>query len=366
MMGLTGAFGRTRLPFVALFDMTTKTSLSPIVATTLEKLGVMEREHLQAALRDKISALGTDLLVIAEEFGDFEGANRRIDLLCIDTTGRLVVVELKRTIDGGHMELQALRYAAMVATNTTFDDVVKIFEKYLAGRAKDAEAARDLLEEHLSDVADIDEEVPSREVRIILVAVDFSQEITTTVLWLRDLYGLDFTCVRVTPYQTQDRLLVDIQQLIPLPEATDYMVGLRRREQAAKTAVVSAERYTRYKIVHSDGHTSEALNKRRALLEMVLALNAEGVPIDEIRQVVRERKLQSIEGTLEGDDLIDVFVEKHPGSRADKRWFYEAPMHVAGQTWVLSKRWGEDTEQTLEALKKLSIKGLAFMRAQDA
>jgi hypothetical protein len=31
---------------------------------------------------------------------------------------RQTLVELKRTADGGHMELQALRYAAMVSTMT--------------------------------------------------------------------------------------------------------------------------------------------------------------------------------------------------------------------------------------------------------
>ena len=46
---------------------------------------------------------------------------------------RLVVVELKRTSDGGHMELQALRYAAMVST-MTFDQVVRAFAKYRKSR----------------------------------------------------------------------------------------------------------------------------------------------------------------------------------------------------------------------------------------
>ena len=60
-------------------------------------------------------------MVLAEEFGDWEDSRRRIDLLCLDPNAQLIVVELKRTVDGGHMELQALRYSAMVSTGSTCD-----------------------------------------------------------------------------------------------------------------------------------------------------------------------------------------------------------------------------------------------------
>ncbi len=69
-------------------------------------------------LRQGIHVLSEDLLVVAEEYGLFEDSRRRVDLLALDRSGTLVVIELKRTDDGGHMELQALRYAAMVSTMT--------------------------------------------------------------------------------------------------------------------------------------------------------------------------------------------------------------------------------------------------------
>lgn len=87
---------------------------------TFAQLAIREREGLQRVLRDDIGVLGDDLLVISEEFGSWEDARRRIDLLALDRQGRLVVIELKRTESGGHMELQALRYAAMVSA-MTFD-----------------------------------------------------------------------------------------------------------------------------------------------------------------------------------------------------------------------------------------------------
>lgn len=90
----------------------------------------MERTDLQRALRARIHVIVKDVLVVAEEFGDFAGVNRPIDLLAVDRTGHLVVIELKRTEDGGHMKLEALRYAAMVST-MTFDQLDEIHERHL-------------------------------------------------------------------------------------------------------------------------------------------------------------------------------------------------------------------------------------------
>src|SRR5919197_1351644 len=95
----------------------TADALEAIPSTDFATEGIWERRDLQRLLRDNI--------------GDFEGSDRRIDLLCIDRDARIVVMELKRTYDGGHMDLQALRYAAMVSA-LTFDQVADTFERHLA------------------------------------------------------------------------------------------------------------------------------------------------------------------------------------------------------------------------------------------
>lgn len=59
---------------------------------------------------------------------------------------------------------------------------------------------------------------------------DFSKEITTAVIWLNER-GLDIRCVRVRPYKYADRVLVDIQQVLPLPEAQEYQVRIREKAQ---------------------------------------------------------------------------------------------------------------------------------------
>ncbi len=70
---------------MALFEFVVG-GFKAITPTTFPAIGTMERKHLQAALRDSISAItpDTDTMVLAEEFGDWEDVKRRIDLLCLD------------------------------------------------------------------------------------------------------------------------------------------------------------------------------------------------------------------------------------------------------------------------------------------
>ena len=104
-----------------------------------------ERQDLQNILKNQIDVIAPDTLVVAEEFGDWEGSRRRIDLLGIDKSANLVVIELKRTGDGGHMELQALRYASMIST-LTFSKLVDIYTRYLTENDILMDATESLLE----------------------------------------------------------------------------------------------------------------------------------------------------------------------------------------------------------------------------
>src|SRR5450755_2907259 len=140
--------------------------LVAVPSSTFADEKVLERTGLQRLLRTRIDAIADDVLIVAEEFGAFADARRRIDLLGIDREGHLVVFELKRTPDGGHLELQALRYAAMVST-MTFDDLVGHYETYLA--TVEPEAADEAQARLANWLDDGDGTVISRHVRIVLV-----------------------------------------------------------------------------------------------------------------------------------------------------------------------------------------------------
>lgn len=342
-----------------LYDMTSG-ALEAVAPTTFKQEKVLERQHLQAALRNRIDVLGEDLLVVAEEFGDFEEANRRIDLLCVDRSARLVVVELKRTLDGGHMELQAIRYAAMVSV-MTFDELVWTYAKYLAATAPvhiDADEARANLIDWLDDV-DEDEPVIPREVGIVLASADFSPEVTTTVLWLNEFYGMDIRCVRLSPYKHGEHLLLDVQQIVPLPEAEELTVRLKKRDAAAKKAQTAGgtKDLTKF-VVTTPSQTTAALPKRRAVLAMVRALHQAGVPAARLSEAMPPSKMRSVVGDLDGDALWSALAAEY-GLAANRRrgWFVDAPIHDSELTWVLTKAWGSRTALVLEALQELAPEG---------
>lgn len=202
----------------------TRDEITEIARTTFAEAGLSERLDLQRLLRERISILSPDTLVIAEEFSDWDDSKRRIDLLGIDRDAKLVVIELKRTEDGGHMELQALRYAAMVST-MTFERAVKALAAF---RSIAADAAETQILKFLR-WDEPDEERFAQDVRIVLASAEFSKEVTTAVLWLNQR-DLDIRCVRLHPYRDGERVLIDVAQVLPLPEAQNYQVRLREKE----------------------------------------------------------------------------------------------------------------------------------------
>ena len=205
-------------------------NLENVTPTTFEAEGLQEAD-LQRLLRDQPDVLEEGLFIVAEEFSNWQDSGRSIDLLAVDSENRLVVIELKRTQTGDHSELQAIRYAAMVST-MTLEQVFDAHREYLAKRGKDDDA-RDRVLRHLGVEDEADAEIHTERPRIVLASAGFSTELTSSVLWLRG-GGMDISCVRLQLYKDGNSLLMDTNQVIPLPEASEYMVKIREKEEGER------------------------------------------------------------------------------------------------------------------------------------
>lgn len=260
-------------------------SIVQIVETTFAKAGQYERRDLQRLLRKQPEVIHPDILIISEEFSEWEDSKRRIDLLGIDRDAKLVVIELKRTEDGGHMEMQAIRYAAMVST-MTFDQVTTAFERYLTRDKKDSQYARRTILHHLEWV-EPDDQSFAQDVRIILVSADFSKELTASVIWLNK-NGLDIKCIRLKPHEFEGRIVVDVQQIIPLPELKDVEAKFREKAEKERDARTSGKDNTKFD-VWIDGKVNESLSKKAAIILICKVICEKGVDPnnDKLRQFIK-------------------------------------------------------------------------------
>ena len=197
-------------------------------------LKLQERPHLQEWLVQTPEALGEDLLIIQKEFDGFADTRERLDLLAIDKERRLVVIENKLDDSGRDVVWQALKYVAY-CSSLKKTEIIQIYQKYL-DRWRDGESAVRNLCDFL-EVEDLDDTVlnAGNEQRLILVAANFRKEVTAAVLWLIG-HGVQAQCFRVVPFSFGEELLIDLQQIIPTPEAADYMIGMAAKESEEKSA----------------------------------------------------------------------------------------------------------------------------------
>jgi hypothetical protein len=210
--------------------------LQPLKPISFAAAGLRERNHLQEWIAKAPEALGQvlgeDLLIIQKEFDGFDGTRERLDLLAIDKSGQLVIIENKLDDSGRDVVWQAMKYAAY-CSSLTRADIVAIFARYLGdGEARaEAELCSFLECESLEQIV-LNE---GHGQRILFIAANFRREVTSTALWLRE-HQIDVRCIRVSPFEFEGELLLDMQQIIPPPEATDYMIKMSQKDSEEKSA----------------------------------------------------------------------------------------------------------------------------------
>lgn len=321
---------------MALYHLKQK-EIMKVQETSFTENHIRERQDLQAVLRDNFDVISEDILIISEEFSNWEDSRRRIDLLGIDKDANIVVVELKRTDTGNEMELQALRYASMIST-MTFEDCIEIYQKYLDKREIKGDAKQNLLEFlRKGDETEegFDEEDFASDVKIILVSKDFSPELTSSVLWLNKK-GIDITCVKLNPHKFQNEILIDITQVIPLPEAKDLMIKIRKqefeREQAREKK--SKRDNTQYKF------NNGIFRKNRLVLAFVSKFVEDNQTLifSELKQIFSDN-LQGSTGVINEVEHVN---EKYKNDDNKRHFMRENEILTSSDNikFVVSTQWG--------------------------
>lgn len=332
-----------------IFEITAD-AIIPIMQTTFPDESITERGDLQRVLRSNISAIAPDCYVLKEEFGDWDGTKRRIDLLCIDKNANLVVIELKRSEDGGHSDLQAIRYAAMIHL-MTFEDAVNAHAEFLKKSA--AEARQSILD--FLEWDEVNEEEFAKDVSIILVSAEFNKEVTSTAIWLNKK-GIELRCVRMKPYRFENKILVDIQQILPQPETATYQVQLKKKEEEQRQSMVRNNDYSKYDLSIKDVSYPE-LTKRKLCFLVVQALFRDNVLIEQIMNYLRKGMWLCVDGICDHDEFASKFSEQKTsaGNLIKLNMYYtldDELFHENDKTYAFTNQVGINTLSNIDELIK--------------
>lgn len=213
------------------------------------QLNILEREDLEEWAIEEPRILGEDLLVITSEYAKFEDLRDRLDILAIDSEGKLVVVELKRDKADRTTDLQAIKYASYCATLTA-EEIQKDYRDFWNQRNGENLSLEEVGQKFANFLnQNITDEVPYTDdrwanfelddkPRILLVAGSFGPEISSPVMWLNEEYNMDITCTRIQAYKHRDRVVLNSQQVIPIPEAEEYLTKRREKQEKQEKSSV--------------------------------------------------------------------------------------------------------------------------------
>lgn len=221
--------------------------ISRLATKRFSDLGFTERNHLQEWLANEPNALGEELLIIQKEFDGFDDTRERLDLLALDVDGNLVVIENKLDDTGRDVVWQAIKYVSY-CSSLTKSQIVEIFQQYInryESQAENHDASSRICE--FLGKPDIEEVVlnSGNGQRLMFVAASYRKEVTSSSLWLLS-HGIQVQCIKVTPYSMDEELFLNVEQIIPTPEARDLMIGISTKEAEEKSTEVKLK--NRHKI----------------------------------------------------------------------------------------------------------------------
>lgn len=298
------------------------TQASTVAPTTLANLGLQERAHLQEWVIKHPEIIGPGVEIVTSEYGLWETADgvpvaNRLDILAVDSDGRLIVVELKRGLAESSVHMQAINYAAMVS-RLSLEDVADLYVRFRAGSSPtDPDAARTILEtQYLLTLDGI------RKPRIVLIAGDFPSSVTASVVWLNE-QQVDISLIRFRVYEVAGETLASFNQLFPVPDVEEFTIG--RRQTVDSTAAGSRKAET------GEPWTHEALEKLSqvansaplAMLDLCAAADGESVTVSDIATSAGVT-VGSVRGQLAGLTMQ----LKNPGNGFKQR------------TWPVAVTWG--------------------------
>lgn len=169
-------------------------------------------ERIENWLERDISILSDDLLVIGRQVDT--GICGTIDLLCLDTNGDVVIVELKRDKTPREVTAQALDYASWIK-DLSNDKITEIADKYLAGKEPLDEAFKIKFGEELPETI-------NGEHSMLIVGSEIDARSERIINYLSDTYGVGINAATFQYFRDENNRELLARVFLIEPSEVEY------------------------------------------------------------------------------------------------------------------------------------------------
>ena len=193
---------------IKIWEIVEKDRLKEIFRTKLDL-----EERLENWLEKSISMISSDLLVIGRQIQtDFGGV---IDILCLDSNGDIVIIELKRDKTPREITAQILDYASW-AKDLSHERISEIAQEYLGNEGSLDKAFKERFGEELPEIIN-----ENHKMLVVASEVDSSSE--RIIEYLSDSYGVAINAITFQYFQENDKEFLSRVFLIE-PSEAEYRI----------------------------------------------------------------------------------------------------------------------------------------------
>lgn len=196
---------------------------TPLSTTTPDREGLTEDDLREWLLRNTKEFFDESLLVIGREVS-VEGIGDGIDVLAIDRSGNLVVLELKRGALTGNVDFQMLKYVSYVS-RWEYGAIKKQFQRFVdSPQGTEIHGDNPDFNETLEEFCNDDYDVNGKQ-RMIFVGNTVRERIGSVILWLRE-QNVDASIVEFELFKNNaDELYLDAQTVVPTSKLDKFEIG---------------------------------------------------------------------------------------------------------------------------------------------
>ena len=150
--------------------------------------------------------------------------------------------------------------------------------------------------------------------------------------------------------------MLDVQTVIPIPEAEEYQIQIREKRQRERVARESTRNFSKFDVTIGDEQYPRQ-NKRKMMFLIVSAVLGNGGTLQRVLEAIPAKKIRGFDGALDAKQIPDQLDEEDSGGTVHRSQRYlrgdGQPFNIEGKTYILSNQWGRNAPATAKKLARL-------------